>query len=1025
MIIPKHYENLDVLHENTMPYRSYYIPASKFIKDPMEQREKSDRIQMLNGIWRFKYYKSIYDLQEQFYELDYPLHSFGSIEVPSVWQCQGYDEHQYTNVRYPFPLDPPYVPHENPCGAYVYEFAYQKDEKAPRGYLNFEGVDSCFYVWLNGNYVGYSQVSHATSEFDVTNYLIEGKNRLAVLVLKWCDGSYFEDQDKFRMSGIFRDVYLLKRPENTIYDYFITTAVSDDQAYIYVYANYTGTVTNVEISLFDAASEYITSCSLDKLIQKDARGYTHYAAIKVDNPILWNPETPYLYTLLIASEAEIITDRVGIRDIVVKNKIIYVNGKQIKFRGVNRHDSDPVTGYAISYEQLKKDLLLMKQHNFNAIRTSHYPNAPYFYHLCDEYGFFVIDEADNESHGTWSQYCKDDRWENTEHLWSERIANDPKYIPATMDRTKLCVHRDKNRPCVVIWSMGNECGYGCTFEEALRWTKSFDPTRLIQFESANHIIRTRDNDISNIDIYSTMYLELNTMRKQLESGQDRPFLLVEYCHAMGNGPGDIEDYFEIFNTYDLACGGFVWEWCDHAIYHGENEEGKAMYLYGGDHGEIIHDGNFCMDGLVYPDRRPHTGLLEYKNVHRPARIVNYDQETGELILHNYMDFVDLKDYLYLTYQLTCDGQIIMTGQIDNLESILPHEEGTCNIKLQIPESGKCYLILTYHLKADSALLEKGYELGFDEISICNPDGKNQTAAAFMGDKKIEDKCRLEVKEDDRFLIIKGRSFEYIYNKLTGMFQQFSIEGHPLFDKPMDMNIWRAPTDNDKEIKKEWYRAHYNHTVTRAYESTYEIQDTGIAIHSIMSVSALTVQRILDIHAVWKINLSGEIMCNMSIRRDTEFPELPRLGIRFFLDESMNQVTYYGMGPNESYIDKHRSACHGIFSGKVESLHEDYLHPQENGSHYDCDYMLIENDSIRLTAVSNKAFSFNASPYTQEELTEKKHNFELVKSGSTVLCLDYGQAGIGSNSCGGGLLNKYKLSAEEFLFEIKLIPEFLR
>lgn len=618
MIIPKHYENLNMLHENTMPYRSYYVPASACMGALVHDREKSDRIEFLNGNWKFRFYESIYDLQEKFYEESYDTNGFGEIPVPGIWQNFGYDEHQYTNVRYPIPLDPPYVPQDNPCGAYVHEFEYEKDEHAPKAYLNFEGVDSCFYVWLNGCYVGYSQVSHCTSEFDVTDYIRSGKNTLAVLVLKWCDGTYLEDQDKFRMTGIFRDVYLLKRPEAVLYDYFTTTKLLGSTADVEICAKFLGSAAEtVNIRIQDMDGNTVAAGGFKETAEGE---YSHKAVFTIMEPKLWNPETPYLYQVVFETEGEVITDRIGLREVKRDGSVIYINGVKVKFNGVNRHDSDPVTGAVISIEQADLDLKMMKANNFNAVRSSHYPNAPYFYQLCDEYGLFVIAEADNESHGTQSQYLKNQEWDNVVEHWNKRISNNPDFIPATMDRTKLCVYREKNRPCIVMWSMGNECGYGCTFEEALKWTKEFDPTRLTTYESAFYQSSDREYDYSNIDVVGRMYPAFSEIEEYMEKDPEKPSLLVEYCHAMGNGPGDLEDYFQFIQKYDALCGGFVWEWCDHAIYKGKAENGKGIYYYGGDHGEEIHDGNFCMDGLVYPDRKPHVGLKEYKNIYRPARV---------------------------------------------------------------------------------------------------------------------------------------------------------------------------------------------------------------------------------------------------------------------------------------------------------------------------------------------------------------------------------------------------------------------
>lgn len=1016
MIVPRHYEDLKIMHENTMPSRAYYMPASHDMGPLVEDRFSSDRVICLNGTWEFQYFNSIYDLQEKFYEQGYDCSRFTQVEVPGVWQNYGYDSHQYTNVRYPIPLDPPYVPQENPCGAYVRKFYYEIPEEAPRAYLNFEGVDSCFYVWVNGKYVGYSQVSHATSEFDVTEVLKNGENTLAVLVLKWCDGTYLEDQDKFRMSGIFRDVYFVNRPENVVYDYFTTAEIQEEQAVITVQASYQGKAVPTKLTLYDAEHKEIAS----QVFQENTGTvYTHKAVILVKEPNLWNPEQPYLYTLVLETEGEVITDRIGLREICVKDAVLYVNGTAIKFKGVNRHDSDPVTGFVIGLEQMKKDLQMMKESNFNAVRSSHYPNVPYFYQLCDEYGLFVIAEADNESHGTQSQYLKDSNWENVSRKWNERISDNPEFIPATLDRTKLCVHREKNRPCIIIWSMGNECGYGCTFEEALKWTKGFDSTRLTCYESSFYRSDRRKYDYSNIDIFSRMYPSLEEIQEYMDKKPDKPLLLIEYCHAMGNGPGDLEDYFQIIYEYDVLCGGFVWEWCDHAIYQGQAANGKEKYLYGGDFGEEVHDGNFCMDGLVYPDRTPHTGLLEYQNVYRPARVVSFCQKTGELCLENYMNYVDLKDYIYLVYEVNCDGKLLEKKQFILQESVLPHKKGTILLDITVPDSGKCYLKVSYHLKHGTSVMAQGSRMGFDEILLKNQDGRNQQATALL-ETQEQKEAEVQVSETDRFLSIRSDTFFYVYNKLSGLFEQLSVDGEELLETPMELNIWRAPTDNDRKIKQEWIDAGYDRSKARAYDTHWEMNGEGIRIYSTVSVAAVAIQKVLDIEAVWKIYRTGEISVKMHVKKDREFPQLPRFGIRLFLKGEYENLKFYGLGPHESYRDKCRSCSHGLYDTTVEEQHEDYICPQENGSHTDCDYLMLEKENQTVTAVSSRPFSFNVSYYSQEELTRKAHNFELEKSGSTIVCLDYAQNGIGSNSCGPELRKEYQFTEETFTFDMKFL-----
>ena len=1009
MLVPRFYEDLNVMHDKTMSARAYYIPASVRMNDLVEYRERSDRFQLLNGEWKFRYYSSIYDVTESFYEKGYDVSGFDQVTVPGVWQMDGYDTHQYTNIRYPFPFDPPYVPQDIPCGAYVHNFEYHREKKASKAFLNFEGVDSCFYVWVNGAYAGYSQVAHATSEFDVTDLLNEGENTLAVLVLKWCDGSYLEDQDKFRMSGIFRDVYLLKRPEKTIRDYYITTDVEKDSVVVKLDMHFAEPVeTKVTIE--------------DKYGAVVARGETAENGVlelTVLNPVLWNAENPYLYQVILTMPDEVIVDRIGFRTIEIKDKVVYFNGEKIKFRGVNRHDSDPETGFVINARQIKKDLMLMKQHNFNAIRSSHYPNAPYFYQMCDEYGFMVIDEADIEAHGPFMLYRKEDTDQNRFQHWNEKIADDPAWEKAIVDRVRLMVQRDKNRPSIIMWSMGNESAYGCNFEKALAWTKEFDPERITQYESARYRNYDVTYDYENLDLYSRMYPALTEIEEYLEKDGSKPFLLVEYCHSMGNGPGDFEDYFQMIQAEDKMCGGFVWEWCDHAIAHGVAENGKTIYAYGGDHGEVIHDSNFCMDGLVYPDRRIHTGLLEYKNVYRPARVVSYDAASGELVLHNYMDFDDLKDYAEITYELSQDGLVIGKGKLSEV-SILPHRDGSTTLKLSIPENGKVYLKLFYKLKKDIPLLSKAYVLGFDEIDVSSKGAKNQQALSWLT-KEVPD-TRIKVQENDTEINIKGREFSYIINKRTALFDSLIFAGREYLKNPMELNIWRAPTDNDMYIKAEWKKAHYNEAYTRAYKSEVIQGKHGVTVVSQASVVAPTVQKILDVTLIWTIDAAGRIGADIAVKKNDEFPDLPRFGVRMFLDKKLTDAGFFGMGPQESYRDKHRAASHGLYRLKVSDMHEDYIRPQENGSHYDCDYVELSNSQYGITAIAEEdAFSFNASFYTQEELEKKAHNYELIESDSMVLCLDYAQNGIGSNSCGPDVLDAYRFDDRLFRFRFTLVP----
>lgn len=1143
MIIPHHYENLHILHENTMPDRNYYIPAGKAYSTSLDARDHSDRVQFLNGTWKFRYYDSIYNLQDEFYSEGYDVSGFDDIPVPSVWQMHGYDYHQYTNVRYPFAFDPPYVPKDNPCGAYVTDFDYDQNEDAPLAHLNFEGVDSCFYVWLNGRYVGYSQVSHSTSEFDITEFIRNGSNRLCVLVLKWCDGSYLEDQDKFRMSGIFRDVYILKRSEGAVYDYFIRTSCDDikdpTEAKVNIdFTAFTGysrvedrfsskpetgvdkcadSNIDIEVTILDADDNICSSGCVKHEIcaQGDANtnadeGKTAASSsnitLSIDSPVLWNAEKPYLYTVIIRCAGEVITDRIGVREITIENKIVYINGMPIKFHGVNRHDSDPVTGFTISREQIIRDMSLMKQHNVNAIRTSHYPNVPYFYDFCDEYGFYVIDEADIEAHGPSELFYSDNSWENKAARWNEPIANNPEFCESILDRIRRCVIRDKNRASVVIWSMGNESAYGVTFEEALAWVKSYDSSRLTHYESAQYTDGKRKYDYSNLDLYSRMYPSISEMAEYIDGDGDKPYILCEYCHAMGNGPGDLEDYFQFFDTHETTCGGFVWEWCDHAIYRGKAANGKDMYAYGGDSDETIHDGNFCMDGLVYPDRRPHTGLLEFKNINRPVRITGYDETNGVLSLHNYMDFTDIRDYLTMSYEVTCDGQVIASGNID-VPSVAPHGDGTISLRLitemqnliqnlsaingsdnsdssisddcssvaerfddkacindMIPH--RAFLRVIYKAAVGSAFVKEGDVLGFDEVELGSPKQNtgeildktsdlNKAQDLTEQDLTAQDttSAPLHISESDTEFVISGSNFEYTFDKNTGNFAGIVVDGQELLSAPCDKTIWRAPTDNDRNIKNEWFRAHYDMVSERTYETSCIIKNDLAVITCTSCLSAPTVQPVLRINAEWTVSAEGTITAGLHVTKNPEFPVLPRFGARMVLRKDMRNVNYIGMGPYESYIDKHHASWHGAFSASIDEMHEDYIMPQENGSHFDCSYVQIsapgandeadKNSSDKnnsagsssyqsicntqtastiaattahsISVTSAVPFSMNASPYTAEELTNAAHNYELPESNKSVLCIDYRQNGIGSNSCGPELDEKYRFDEDEWEF----------
>ena len=996
MNLKPHYTHEDpqILHVGTCPDRSYYIP---FADEKEAENGLSSRVVPLNGAWSFQYFPSCQDILDLEDGLTFDEEEMGQIPVPSCWQNQGYGRHQYTNVRYPIPCDPPFVPEENPCGLYVRHIDVA-DPAAFRWYLNFEGVDSCFYLWVNGEFAGYSQVSHSTSEFDISSLLTAGDNTLAVLVLQWCDGTYLEDQDKLRMSGIFRDVYLLARPENHVRDFFVKEAFSQDFSH--------GTITvELELSGECAVSALLQAPNGDTVGTASSTGEP--LVFELDDPILWNAEHPAQYTLTLSTEDEVIPQKVGLRKIEVRDGVVFLNGVAIKFRGVNRHDSDPVTGYTISREQAAKDLCLMKRHNINAVRTSHYPNAPWFLQLCSEYGLYAIAEADIESHGMAEKlgYHVEENYPDA--------ADDPQFKKAILDRVQRSVVRDKNNAAVVIWSLGNESGWGENFENAGRWVKEYDPSRLLHYEGFLAYHKDRTPDFSMLDLYSRMYASTQAVDSYFNGGEldenlhgrRMPFIQCEYIHAMGNGPGDAEDYQQRIMQYPGFCGGFVWEWCDHAVYGGTTPDNRPIYRYGGDFGEFPHDGNFCMDGLVYPDRTPHTGLLEYKNVIRPIRAQRLEGSTFRL--HNYLDFTNAQDCVALSYEVMQDGEVLFGGNLE-MPSIAPHQEADITLP-ELPEGGIATVTFFYTAKKASPFYPAGHALGFDELIL--------SEEPFFLDAPVEEGA-LQVEAGPRQVVFTGENFRYVFDNRTGLFSQMVYKNRELLSRPMEWNTYRAPTDNDRSVDFSWKQAGYHRPTVRVYS----VEQEGGALTCHLGICALYIGRFLDVKAVWTVSPDGRVDVSLHGERDTRFPWMPRFGVRLFLPREFGEAEYFAYGPYESYVDKHRASRLGVYAQSVESMHEDYLKPQENSSHCGCRYVTLSDGAFALSAAAEQPFSFNVSPYTQEELAGKAHSYELEPCGCTVLCVDYKMSGVGSNSCGPSLLPQYRLEEGQFDFAFSLLME---
>ena len=1009
MKLAPYYEDPSIIHVGREPNRSYYLPAGP---------EGEDRVRVLSGCeWDFRYFPTFQEIAED--PWTYTDDDYERIPVPSCIQMFGYDQQMYTNVRYPFPYDPPYVPKENPAALYRKRFTLSAFEAGERSFLYFEGVDSCFYVWVNGAFVGYSEVSHSSSEFEITRHVKVGENTLMVVVLKWCDGSYLEDQDKFRMTGIFRDVSLIFRPEKFIRDFTVTAAPAGGEAEVKVAMCATAPLT-ADVKLLDPAGEEM-ACHTVRFSLDETGTAVAETAFAVEEPRLWDAEHPVLYTVVLQTEEERLTQRTGIREIHVEDGVVMLNGSPIKFRGVNRHDSSPENGFAVTKEEVLRDLALMKQHNINAIRTSHYPNAPWFTDLTDEYGFYVIGETDLESHGT------------TTILGGDQISTfgylmqDPQFEDAVLDREQRNVMRDKNHPSIVIWSMGNESGYGQNLEKAARWIKACDPTRLLHYESSLWVTDGHKNDVSQLDLLSTMYAAPEWVDEYFTSdhprfpyrldqdpatmpegyqgsildtfgGKRRPYSQCEFCHAMGNGPGDLARNYGQIWQYPGYAGGFVWEWCDHALMQGTTESGKVMYGYGGDFGEYPHDGNFCMDGLVYPDRTPHTGLKELKQAAKPFAVAPVDPAAGLYEFTNRYDFTEFSGKASLLWRYEADGVDVAAGEVE-LPACAPHETVRFAVPVPPAEGKFLTIVFTARQREEEVFTRAGHVLGFESFILREAYALPEPEACPHP---------LQVVERNRAagsVLVVGDGFLYDYNTYRGTFRYLHrTDRAELAD--MDWNIFRAPTDNDRNIIHDWDAAGYRHMAVRTYGTKVEEGNQKVIIRTTLSIAAPALQPVLRLAVAWTVFADGTIHLNADVRRDAAFPFLPRFGLRMKLKGGSESVRYLGYGPNESYWDKHLASRFGRFASTVRNLHEDYLKPQENGSRFGC-ADLWAGGEYGWHFAGAQPFSFNASHYTQEELAAKAHNYELAEEEDVTICLDAVMSGLGSNSCGPALAKEYR------------------
>ncbi len=992
--IQNYHKTLKALHVGCEDPRAYFIPFPDAQSAESEYREDSVFFKSLCGTWDFKWYPHAGEIAGE----DFPVfpEQYDKIDVPMNWQMlldRGYDVPNYTNINYPYPIDPPHVPDLNPCGLYRREFTVTEEMINGKDvFIDFEGVDSCFYLWVNDTFAAYSQVSHMTSEINITKLVNPGKNTLKVLVFKWCDGSYLEDQDMWRMSGIFREVFLLFRSKTRVNDIYVRPTLD---------ASLKNGKLRAEISLSAKASlsARLTAPNGEVIAEAKKNAKSPVIEFDVSGVSLWSDEVPALYQLYLSCGGEVIRIPVGFKKIEIIDRVIYINGKKVKAKGVNRHDSHPVLGHATPYEHMVNDLMIMKRHNVNTVRTSHYPNDPRFTGLCDKFGIYVVDETDIETHGCQGA----GNW--------KLLSDDPEWQDAYVDRVRLMFERDKNHVSIIMWSLGNESGYGCNQNAMTAFLRSRDKSRLVHYEGAHSGYTGGRENPEATDVESHMYPNPASLPELLEDKKrTMPYFLCEYSHAMGNGPGDLRAYWELIYKYDVFFGGCVWEFIDHSVAV-KQPDGSYHYTYGGDFGDTPNDGNFCVDGLVYPDRTPHTGLLEVKQAYAYAYVEETDALAGAFKIHNLRRFTSLDD-TDLVWSVEREGVTVQNGSIPVLGTA---PEGETSVVIPYDLSGlkgNVYLNIGFRTNTASAWADAGYETSFRQFAL--PVEKAE---------KIKENALYPVtcEESGEAITVTAGETVYTFCKICGCLARINDNGKEMLAEPMRPTVWRAPTDNDRYIKNKWLSEGYDRTDIKCYSvKTESSEGKSVTVISELSLGAKSKPPVLRAEVRYTVTGSGRLEVRTSVKQSSDF--LPKFGYEIVMPENSERYSYFGLGPAESYSDKRLAARMGLFTGDVRDNIEHYVYPQENCSHSGTLRASVKSIAGHgLEFESDEGFVFRASHYSTKQLTEAAHDYELVPSEKTFVSIDYKQSGIGSNSCGPELPQQYRLSEKEFDFVFSVIP----
>lgn len=1003
----KTWENHQIDGINRMPARAHFLTFQSKEKALLNNNRYTHAFKNLNGVWKFMFLDAPEYSPEGFFNSDFDVTKMDDITVPGNWQLQGYGKMHYSDLWYNFPINPPYVPTENPTGIYKRTFFVEESYRDKKIIIRFCGVDSAYHLWINGKEVGYSKVARNESEFDITDLIRVGEeNDVTVRVYQWSDGTYLEDQDMWWESGIFRDVELIGVPKDGINDYKVIADLDDEYKNgifkVEAFLRTTKEV-NVTFELVDAGENTVFTKTV---VAKEGKACIDEVIADVNH---WTAETPYLYKLFMTVEddgqiVEVIPQNVGFRNIRLNGETFLVNGVAIKFKGVNRHDYSPQNGRVVSREEIEKDIILMKQFNINAIRTSHYPNSYYLYDLCDEYGMYLIAETDLECHGF--ELTGDYKW----------ITDDPSWELAYVSRMTRMIERDKNHPAIIFWSLGNESAFGCNFRKMTDVAHEMDPTRLVHYEG--------DFDVESADVYSTMYTWIENpkkpyLMKDIIEKSKKPHVHCEYCHAMGNGPGNLKDYQDLVYAHDKLQGGFVWEWFDHGI-ESFTESGEKYYRYGGDFGDDPSNKDFCIDGLIMPDRTPSPGLYEYKKVIEPITTTAVDIQKGIINLLSRYDFANL-DRFNLVYKVMEDDVILQTGFMAvpsiearaNKDITLPYDLSAIKVK----PGAHYYVNISYQLREDTSYASSGHELATAQFEL----------PLYKEGIVVRPEGILNVEKEHTTLHVKGANFSLDFNLVNGNLMNIVRDGMQVLSKGPRLTLWRAPISNDMEIidkLKKVYFLHLEHEVVMNIDYHMEGNILKVEVDTINSTTNSAWH--FKTKYVYTVCPSGDILIDVegtpSGRVDLAPDMLPRIGVSMHLDKSMEHVRYFGMGPGENYADSKEAAQMGLYANTVDGLFTNYVIPQENGNHMGCKWVSMTNDrGMGLLASTEGDFNFSASWYEDKDLDDAKHTCDLVKRDYIVFNVDYKQNALGTNSCGQWQLDKYRAKFEDFKLSFRLTP----